>query len=127
ALGESLDLPLIASNDVCFPRRDDFEAHEARVCIHQGRVLADPKRPHDYSPEQYLKSPAEMAELFSDLPEALENTVELARRCNLEMSFGTYYLPQFPVPEGHDLDSYIRERAVHGLEERLAQHPLAAG
>ncbi|HET6586225.1 MAG TPA: DNA polymerase III subunit alpha, partial [Oleiagrimonas sp.] len=126
-LGESLDLPLVASNDVCFPRREDFEAHEARVCIHQGRVLADPKRPRDYSPEQYLKSPEEMAELFSDLPEVLENTVELAQRCNLEMEFGTYYLPQFPVPEGHDLDSYIRERAVKGLAERLAQNPLAPG
>lgn len=127
ALGESLELPLVASNDVCFPHREDFEAHEARVCIHQGRVLADPKRPHDYSPEQYLKSPEEMAALFSDLPEVLENTVELARRCNLEMSFGTYYLPQFPVPDGHDLDSYIRERAVEGLEERLKQNPLAPG
>ena len=126
-IGEAMDLPLVASNDVCFPHREDFEAHEARVCIHQGRVLADPKRPREYSPEQYLKSPEEMVELFEDLPEVLENTVELARRCNLEMSFGTYYLPQFPVPEGHDLDSYIRERAEEGLRERLAQHPLAPG
>src|SRR5690625_1571610 len=127
AAGESLDLPVVASNDVRFLARDDFDAHEARVCIHDGRVLADPRRPHDYTAEQYLKSPQEMAELFSDLPEALENTVELARRCNLEMHFGTYYLPQFPVPEGHDLDSYIRERSAAGLEERLANAPLAPG
>ena len=64
-----------------FLARDDFEAHEARVCIHAGRVLADPKRPRDYTPEQYLKSPDEMAALFSDLPELIENSVELAKRC----------------------------------------------
>jgi DNA polymerase-3 subunit alpha len=127
AAGEHLDLPLVASNDVCFARREDFESHEARVCIHQGRVLADPRRPHDYSPEQYLKSPEEMAPLFGDLPELLENTVELAKRCNLELELGTYYLPRFPVPEGHDLDSYIRERASEGLTERLTAHGLAPG
>ncbi|HUB91499.1 MAG TPA: DNA polymerase III subunit alpha, partial [Dyella sp.] len=121
------DLPVIASNDVRFLKQEDFEAHEARVCIHQGRVLADPKRPRDYSEQQYLKTPAQMAELFADLPEALENTVELAKRCNLELSFGTYYLPNFPVPEGHDLASYIREIAREGLKERLASAPLAPG
>src|SRR5690242_4034543 len=127
ALAAELDLPVIASNDVRFLRQDDFESHEARVCIHQGRVLADPKRPRDYSDQQYLKSPQQMADLFADLPEALENTVELARRCNLELKFGTYYLPDFPVPEGYDLDSYIRETAREGLRERLAANPLAPG
>ncbi|HEX7341871.1 MAG TPA: DNA polymerase III subunit alpha [Rhodanobacteraceae bacterium] len=127
AIGETLDLPVLATNDVRFLAREDFDAHEARVCIHDGRVLADPKRPHDYTAEQYLKSPDEMAALFADLPEALENTVELACRCNLEMHFGTYYLPQFPVPDGHDLDSYIRERAVRGLEDRLSHTALAPG
>ncbi len=126
ALATELDLPVIASNDARFLTRDDFEAHEARVCINQGRVLADPKRPRSYSNQQYLKSPEEMVELFADLPEALENTLELARRCNLELSFGTYYLPDFPVPEGHDLDSHIRELAREGLAERLASAPLAA-
>jgi len=119
-------LPVVASNDVRFLRQDDFEAHEARVCINQGRVLADLKRPRDYSNQQYLKSPEEMATLFADLPEALENTVELARRCNLELEFGKYYLPDFPVPEGHDLASYIRELSREGLKERLAASPLAA-
>jgi DNA polymerase III subunit alpha len=126
-LATTLDLPVIASNDVRFIKQSDFEAHEARVCIHQGRVLADPKRPRDYSDQQYLKTPEEMEALFADIPEALENTIELAKRCNLELSFGTYYLPNFPVPEGHDLASYIREIAREGLKERLAAAPLAAG
>ena len=127
ALGEMLDLPIVATNDVRFLTRDDFEAHEARVCIHAGRVLADPKRPRDYSPEQYLKSPDEMAELFSDLPELVENSVELAKRCNLELTFGKYFLPAFPVPSEHTLDSYIRTNARAGLADRLAKHPPAAG
>ncbi|HWU75204.1 MAG TPA: DNA polymerase III subunit alpha [Rhodanobacter sp.] len=125
-LAAELGLPVLASNDVRFLKQDDFDAHEARVCINQGRVLADPKRPRDYSNQQYLKTPAEMAALFADLPEALENTVELARRCTLELSFGKYYLPDFPVPEGHNLDSHIRELSRQGLRERLANAPLAA-
>ena len=127
ALATELALPVLASNDVRFLRQDDFEAHEARVCINQGRVLADVKRPREYSDQQYLKSPEQMAALFADLPEALENTVELAKRCNLELEFGKYYLPDFPVPEGHDLASYIRELSRDGLQERLAVSPLAAG
>ncbi|HUA80425.1 MAG TPA: DNA polymerase III subunit alpha [Dyella sp.] len=126
-LATTLNLPVIASNDLRFIKQDDFEAHEARVCIHQGRVLADPKRPRDYSDQQYLKTPEEMAELFADIPEALENTIELAKRCNLELTFGTYYLPDFPVPAGHDLASYIRQLARDGLKERLEHAPLAAG
>ncbi|GAP66527.1 DNA-directed DNA polymerase III PolC [Mizugakiibacter sediminis] len=126
-LASALDLPALASNDVRFLERGDFEAHEARVCIHQGRVLADPRRPRDYTEEQYLKTPQEMAELFADLPEVLENTVELAKRCNVELSFGTYYLPAFPVPPEHTLDTYIRAQAQSGLEARLAAHPPAPG
>jgi DNA polymerase-3 subunit alpha len=127
ALAGELGLPVLASNDVRFLKQDDFDAHEARVCIHQGRVLADPKRSRDYSDQQYLKTPGDMATLFADLPEALENTVELAKRCNLELKFGTYYLPDFPVPEGYDLNSHIRELARQGLDERLAVAPLATG
>ena len=125
ALAAELALPVLASNDVRFLTRDDFEAHEARVCINQGRVLADAKRPRDYAEQQYLKSPEEMAALFADLPEALENTVELARRCNLELTFGKYFLPDFPVPAGHDLASHIRELSREGLRQRLASAPLA--
>ncbi len=127
ALAEQLDLPIVASNDVRFLTRDDFEAHEARVCIHAGRVLADPKRPRDYSPDQYLKSPDEMAALFADLPELIDNSVELAKRCNLELSFGKYFLPAFPVPAAHTLDSFIRDSARTGLVDRLAKHAPAAG
>ncbi len=127
ALAAELALPVLASNDVRFLTRDDFEAHEARVCINQGRVLADAKRPRDYGEQQYLKSPEEMAALFADLPEALENTVELARRCNLELTFGKYFLPDFPVPAGHDLASHIRELSREGLRQRLASAPLANG
>ena len=127
ALAGKHDLPLLASNDVRFLSRDDFEAHEARVCISTGRVLDDPKRPREYSPEQYLKSPEEMAELFADLPEALENTVELAKRCNFELSLGKYFLPDFPVPEGHTLDSWIRKESHRGLADRLAKFERAPG
>ena len=92
-------------------------------------MLDDPKRPRDYSAaEQYLKSPEEMAELFADLPEALENTVELAKRCNLELSLGTYYLPDFPVPGGYTLDSWIRDEAARGLDAAPARStPMAHG
>jgi len=126
-LAADLDCPVVASNDVRFLERGDFDAHEARVCIHDGHVLGDPKRPRRYTPEQYLKSPEEMAALFADLPEALENGVELARRCNLELSFGKYYLPAFPVPATHTLDSFISEQSRTGLAARLARHPLAPG
>ncbi len=127
SLAAEYDLPLLASNDVRFLEREDFEAHEARVCIATGRVLDDPKRPREYSREQYLKSPEEMQELFADIPEALQNTVELAKRCNFELSLGTYYLPQFPVPDGHTLDSWIRETSHEGLKKRLAKHAPANG
>ncbi|MFC4728511.1 DNA polymerase III subunit alpha [Coralloluteibacterium thermophilus] len=121
------DLPLVATNDVRFIAREDFEAHEARVCIATGRVLDDPRRPRDYSPEQYMKSAEEMAALFADIPEALENTVELAKRCNIALSFGTYYLPQFPVPDDETLETWIRKQAHEGLDARLAKHPMAPG
>ena len=126
-LAARLDIPVVASNDVRFLLKEDFAAHEARVCIHQGRVLADPKRPRDYTAEQYLKSPQQMAELFADLPEALRNSVEIAKRCTLELSFGTYYLPAFPVPPEHTLDTFIREQARKGLAARLAKHGPAEG
>ncbi len=126
ALASKLGLPVLATNDVRFLRQDDFDAHEARVCINQGRVLADPKRPREYTNQQYLKTPEEMAASFADLPEALENSVELAMRCNLQLTFGKYYLPDFPVPEGYDLNSHIRELSRQGLRARLASAPLAA-
>ncbi len=109
----------VASNDVRFLEPADFEAHEARVCIHQGRTLDDPRRPRTYSGQQYLRSAREMAELFADLPEALENSVQIARRCNLELELGSYALPDFPVPEGTSLEGYLTQQAREGLERRL--------
>ena len=118
-LAIAMGLPVVAGNDVRFLQRDDFEAHEARVCIHEGRILADPRRPRMYSEEQYLKSPQEMAALFEDLPEALENAVEIARRCTVTVELGGSHLPEFPVPEGHDLDEWFAERSRDGLARRL--------
>ncbi|SDX42897.1 DNA-directed DNA polymerase III (polc) [Allochromatium warmingii] len=112
-------VPVVATNDVRFLAASDFEAHEARVCIHQGRTLDDARRPRDYSEEQYLRTPAEMAELFADLPEALANTVEIAKRCNLELKLGKNYLPSFPVPEGMTTDSFFAEQSRRGLAWRL--------
>ncbi|MFG0720477.1 DNA polymerase III subunit alpha [Pseudomonas sp. GLN_6] len=119
ALADKLGAPLVATNDVRFLKQDDFAAHETRVCIGEGRSLDDPRRPRSYSDQQYLKSPQEMAELFSDLPEALENTVEIAKRCNIEVQLGKYFLPDFPVPAGMTMDDYFRQVSFEGLEERL--------
>ncbi|MBK1719661.1 DNA polymerase III subunit alpha [Thiocystis violacea] len=112
-------VPVVATNDVRFLAATDFEAHEARVCIHEGRTLDDPRRPRHFSEEQYLRTPAEMAELFADLPEALENSVEIAKRCNLELKLGKNYLPAFPVPTGMTTDSFFAEQSRKGLAWRL--------
>ncbi len=121
ALADGSQTALVATNDVRFLKEDDFEAHEVRVCIHQGRVLDDPRRPRDYSAQQYLRSPQEMADLFSDLPEALENTVEIAKRCNVTLQLGKYFLPQFPVPDGFSLSDYFGHASREGLNERFAR------
>jgi len=126
-LAAQLDLPVLATNDVRYLDADDFEAHEARVCIQQGYQLSDPRRPHEYSTEQWLKPAGAMAELFAGLPEVLDNTVELAKRCNLELSFGTYYLPAFPVPKNETLESWIGNQSREGLEQRLAESGVAEG
>ncbi len=119
ALAEELNLPLVATNDVRFINKQDYEAHEARVCIHQGFTLADPRRQQRYSPQQYLRSPQEMEELFKDLPQALANTVEIAKRCTVKLSLGNNYLPSFPIPEGSTVENYLSELAKAGLEERF--------
>ena len=113
------DLPVVATNDVRFLRREDFAAHEARVCINDGRTLDDSRRPRNYSEEQYLRSADEMQELFSDLPEALENSVEIAKRCNLQLTLGENYLPNFPVPEGMTIASLLERESRKGLDRRL--------
>lgn len=116
---EASGTPVVATNDVCFLNQADFEAHEIRVCINQGRVLDDPRRPKRYSDQQYLKSPEEMVELFSDIPEAIENTVEIAKRCNLHLHLGEYFLPNYPIPNGMTIEEYFSKLSKEGLEQRL--------
>ena len=121
ALAGKLGLPAVATHPVQFLQREDFKAHEARVCIAEGYVLSDARRPRVFTEEQYFKSQAEMQALFADLPEALENSVEIARRCNLGIELGKNRLPQFPVPEGVTLDDFLTQQAEAGLARRLAQ------
>ncbi|KOR15636.1 MULTISPECIES: DNA polymerase III subunit alpha [Acinetobacter] len=110
---------VVAHNDIHFIERDDFDAHEARVCIADGYVLADNRRPRIYSPEQYFKTTADMVELFSDIPSALENTYYIAQRCNVSLQLGTYFLPDYPIPDGFTIDTYFEHLSKVGLEERL--------
>ena len=118
-LASDTGTPVVASNDVRFVDRDDFSAHEARVCIHDGRTLADPDRPKGYSEEQYLRTSAEMAELFADIPAALENAREIAWRCSLYLELGKSVLPAFPVPEGQTEAAFLESEARRGLEKQL--------
>ncbi len=116
-------LPVVATNDVRFLHQADFAAHEVRVCINQGRVLEDSRRPKDYTDQQYLRSTDEMLALFADIPEALQNTVEIAKRCNLHLELGENFLPDFPVPPGMTLAELMSDTAKKGLDERLQQYP----
>jgi DNA polymerase-3 subunit alpha len=116
-----LGLPLVATHPIQFMNRDDFRAHEARVCIAEGYVLGDTRRPKTYTEEQYFKTQAEMLELFADLPEALENSLEIAKRCNIELTLGKNFLPDFPTPPGMTLDDFLVAEAKAGLEVRLVE------
>jgi len=120
-------VPVVATNDVRFLSRDDFEAHEARVCIQEGTLLADAARPRRYSEEQYLRSPEEMSKLFVDLPEALDNTIEIGKRLNLEIRLGKASLPAYPVPGGRSTDDHLCEESRTGLEVRLKGLAAVAG
>ena len=118
-LAEKITCPVVATNDVQFLAASHFEAHEARVCISDSDTLDNPAREKKYSDSQYLKSPEEMLALFEDIPEAIENTIEIAKRCNVELRLGEYFLPQYPIPEGKGMDQFFRELCKDGLEERL--------
>lgn len=118
-LAQDLECPVVATNDVQFLVEDDFEAHEARVCISDSDTLDNPNREKKHSDAQYFKSADEMCALFEDIPEAIENTVEIAKRCNVEMRLGEYFLPQYPIPEGMTMDAFFRKICHEGLDERL--------
>ena len=117
--GAKHHIPIIAHNDVRFLEQDDFDAHEARVCIAGSYVLADPNRPRLYSDEQYLKTQAQMAQLFADIPQVIDNTLRLATRCNVTLTLGINVLPEFPVPEGETIKSFFRAESIRGLNHRL--------
>ena len=118
-LAEQADLPVVATNEVVFLTEDLFDAHEIRVAIHDGYTMVDPRRPKNYSAQQYLRSEEEMCELFSDIPEALENSVEIAKRCNVTVRLGEYFLPNFPT-EGLAIEDFLIKKSEEGLERRLA-------
>ncbi len=119
AIATEFELPVVATNEVVFLTADDFDAHEIRVAIHDGYTLMDKRRPRRYSPQQYLRSQEEMAELFADIPEALENTVEIAKRCNVTVRLGEYFLPNFPTGD-MTTEDFLVMKSKEGLEERLA-------
>ncbi len=119
-LASDLKLPVVATHPVQFLKPDDYLAHEARVCISEGYVLTDQRRPRTFTEEQYLKSQDEMAALFADMPQVLENAVEIARRCNFTLELGKSRLPLFPTPDGMGLEDYLHQRAMAGLDLRMA-------
>ena len=119
ALAGRRGVPVVATNDVRFLKPEQFESHEARVCIHDGTLLADSGRVRRYSRQQYLRTPQEMAALFADVPEALANSVEIARRCSLTLTLGEVRLPQYPLPAGVSTEEFLRAEAARGLAARF--------
>ena len=126
-----LQLPVVATHPVQFQGRDDYEAHEARVCISEGEILGNQRRVRKFTREQYFKPAAEMAALFHDIPSALANSVEIARRCNLTLVLGKPQLPNFPIPPVDgvvmSVDDYFRHVSHQGLEGRLLHLVLLDG
>jgi len=121
ALASQLALPVVATHPTQFMQADDYTAHEARVCISEGNLLANPRRQKRFTVEQCFHTQQQMCELFADLPSAITNTVEIARRCNLTLELGKPKLPLFPTPEGLSLDDYLLQQSQAGLEQRLVQ------
>lgn len=119
SLASELGLPVVATNNVRFLRKGDYSAHEIRTCIAEGYTLEDTRRPKKYTPQQFLKSSEQMKELFADIPQAIENTLEIAKRCNVDLTLGEYFLPQFPTGE-MSTEDFLIEKSKEGLERRLA-------
>ena len=115
----SKGVPLIATNDVLFSRPDDYETHETKVCINTGRTLNDPNREKIFSNEQYFKSPKEMQDLFNGFDELIDNTNEIAKKCNVSLHAKEYFLPEYPVPKEHNFDSYISELSHEKLNQLI--------
>lgn len=120
-------IPVVATARVRYLKKEDFNVHEARICIHQGHVLADPKRPKLYTREQYFCAPSEVRKKFSDFPQLLENTTEIVKRCNLDFEFGTYFLPQFPVPEGETIETFFEKKCQEYLGKYLERYGPESG
>lgn len=118
-LATEMQCPVVATNDVRFIKASEFEVHEARVCIGEGRTLDDPRRERRYSDQQYLRSAEEMQELFGDIPEAIANSLEIAKRCTITIQMGKYFLPEYPVPEGLTEAEFFRKISHEGLDWRL--------
>ena len=128
-LAQEIGIPIVATNDVRFltpidpddESPSDFEAHEARVCIQKGEILSDSSRAKEYVESQYLSSAEEMRAKFSDIPEALENTLLISKKCNLELELGEFYLPDFEVPGKTTTKDYLKKKAKEGLKRRLEE------
>jgi DNA polymerase III subunit alpha len=120
-LAATLGIPLVATHPIQFVKPTDFRSHEAKVCIAEGETLANPRRNRRFTPEQYLKTQAEMADLFADLPSAIENTARIAARCNPTLQLGKPQLPDFPTPNGESLEDFLRSQSALGLARRLEE------
>ncbi len=121
-LASELDLPVVATHPVQFMKRTDFTAHEARVCIAEGELLGNPRRQKKFNEEQYFLTQAEMEKRFADLPVALANSVEIAKRCNLSLVLGQPRLPDFPTPQGVTLDEYLMAQSEIGLKRHMERN-----
>ena len=115
-LADNFSVPVVATNDVRFLSKDDYHAHEARVCIQDGTILSDSNRKKSYSEHQYMKTASEISDLFSDIPEALSNTVEIAKRCSLNLDLGKSFLPVFPIPNNNSAENYLETLSHSGLK-----------
>ncbi|MBU4483790.1 DNA polymerase III subunit alpha, partial [bacterium] len=118
SLSKELGIPVVATNDSHYRSKDDAEAQDALICIQTGKLLEDTDRLKMEGSEFYFKSPEAMKLLFEDIPEAIDNTVEIAQRCNFEFDFKTYHFPHFTAPEGKDLATYLEESTIEGLNKR---------
>lgn len=121
ALAARLQLPVVATHPIQFLTQGEFVAHEARTCIAEGEILANARRVRRFNEQQNFKSQAEMAELFADLPGAVQNSIEIAKRCNLMLTLGKPQLPNFPTPDGMTIDDFLVAETKAGLEDRLKQ------